>query len=231
MRKGLVLTLVVALAFVASANATVLWDNNIVPNAVAARAISPPAFPNIRVVDDFTIPAGERWDIRDLHMNIIEDTGFVSGTTSELYIYADNNGPTGAPIHSSTTNFTKMATGASYFGRLDYEYWLEEISVQLGAGRYWIGTRNPGATGAGTNYWMTSDGGPDGMGTSTGYFSLNGGNTWTHEGDGWHHAFVITPEPTSALLLGLGAIALIRRRKQVTSLARLIRGSTRRLDE
>jgi hypothetical protein len=213
MRKGLILTLVVALGLVASANAGVLWDNNIVPNGVNGRAISPPSFPNIRVVDDFTVPAGERWDIRDLHMNIIEDTTFQSGTTSELYIYADNNGPTGAPIHSSSTNFTKMATGDTYFGRPDYEYWLEEIRVDLGAGKYWIGTRNPNGGGSGTNYWMTSDGGPDGMGTSDGYFSLDGGNVWQTEGTGWQHAFVITPEPTSALLLGLGALALIRRRK------------------
>jgi hypothetical protein len=212
MRKGLVLTLAVALGLVASANAVVLWDNNIIPKGWNERAISPPSFPNIRVVDDFTIPAGERWNIRDLHMNIIEDTGFVSGTTSELYIYSDSNGPS-ALIHNSTTEFTKMDTGDDYHGRDDYEYWLEEISVQLGAGKYWIGTRNPNGGGSGTNYWMASDGGPDGMGTSDGYFSLDGGNTWRTEGDQWQHAFVITPEPTSALLLGLGAIALIRRRK------------------
>jgi hypothetical protein len=174
------------------ANAPVAWDNNLVTNGVNGRAISPPSFPNIRVVDDFVVLAGERWYIRDLKMDIIEDATFQSGTTSELYIYADNGCTPGALIHNSTTNFTKMATGDQYFGRNNYEYWLEEVSVELGPGKYWIGTRNPNGGGSGTNYWMTSDGGPDGMGTSGGYFSLDGGNTWQSEGCAWQHAFVIS---------------------------------------
>jgi hypothetical protein len=38
---------------------------------------------------------------------------------------------------------------------------------------------------------MTSSGGPDGAGSSTGYFSLDGGNTWQNEGAGWQHAFEV----------------------------------------
>jgi hypothetical protein len=40
---------------------------------------------------------------------------------------------------------------------------------------------------------MTSDGGPDGMSSSTGYFSVDGGTVYTAEGAGWHHAFEINP--------------------------------------
>jgi hypothetical protein len=213
MCRLLVLTMVAVLILVGRAGAGVLWDNNIVTNGVNGRAISPPSFPDIRVVDDFVVPAGERWQIRDLHLNVIEDATFQSGDLSELYLYADNNDQPGAFIHGSTTRLTKMATGANYFGRADYEYWLEDIFVDLGAGRYWIGTRNPNGGGSGTNYWMTSDGGPDGMGGLTGFFSLDRGATWIPEGPDFHHAFVITPEPTSAVLLLAGALALIRRRR------------------
>jgi hypothetical protein len=38
---------------------------------------------------------------------------------------------------------------------------------------------------------MTSDGGADGPGSSTGFFSLDAGATWAPEGDTWHHAFEI----------------------------------------
>ena len=53
--------------------------------------------------------------------------------------------------------------------------------------------RNPDGSGSGTNYWMTSDGGFDGGGTDTGWFSLDAGNSWQPEGAGWQHAFEILP--------------------------------------
>ncbi len=86
-----------------------------------------------------------------------------------------------------------MATGDTYFGRADYEYSIEHIGIELGPGTYWLGFRNLNGDGPekSTNYWMLSDGGADGFGSSTGYFSLDGGDTWEAEGDGFHHAFTI----------------------------------------
>lgn len=40
-----------------TAQSALLWDNNVIPNGVGARALSPPAFPNIRVVDDIVVRA------------------------------------------------------------------------------------------------------------------------------------------------------------------------------
>jgi hypothetical protein len=40
---------------------------------------------------------------------------------------------------------------------------------------------------------MTSDGGFDGAGSDTGWFSLDAGNVWSPEGPTWHHAFEIVP--------------------------------------
>ena len=74
-------------------------------------------------------------------------------------------------------------------------------------------SRNPDGGGAGTNYWMTSDGGE---GTDrTPWFSLDGGNTWQDEGPNEHHAFTITgvPEPSTCLLLGICGLVLLRRRR------------------
>lgn len=53
----------VCLGCTVSASGGILWDNGIVPNGEQGRAVSPPNFPDIRVVDDFTVPEGERWTL------------------------------------------------------------------------------------------------------------------------------------------------------------------------
>ncbi len=192
MRNSLVL--LAALAFSTNAMAGgVLWNNDIVPDEVNGRAISPPLFPEIRVVDDFVIPAGDRWVIRDFHTNIIEDDGWADGGVAEIYIYDDNNNSPGNLILNLTNlPFSKMSTGLIFFEREDFDYWIEDLNIPLGPGRYWIGLRFPNAGGVGTNYWTTSTGQPDGPDTS-GYLSLDAGATWMIEGDPvWDHAFTIT---------------------------------------
>jgi hypothetical protein len=168
------------------------WDNGIVPNGVNGRAISPPSFPDIRVVEDVIVEA-PGCTIVSFHANIIEDASWGDDGMIQVLVYEDTGNGPGALMASVDVEYTKMDTGDDYFGRSDFDYWIEGVNIDLPAGTSWVGIRNPGGAGAGTNYWMTSDGGFDGPGTSTGWFSLDAGNTWADEGATWDHAFEIIP--------------------------------------
>jgi hypothetical protein len=185
------LSIAAPLALAAAAGSCV-WDNNSVTNGFSGRAISPPSFPDIRLVDDIVVRNAQGCEMRLLEATILEDGAFVPGRRLEVYVYEDLDGvPKGGPPRQTVyTNFLRRATGDTYFGRSAYDYTLAP-RIDLEAGRYWIGVRHPDGAGSGTAYWMTSNGGPDGMNSSNGYFSLNAGQTWLPEGPLWHHAFRI----------------------------------------
>jgi hypothetical protein len=178
-----------------TAEVSCIWDNNVITDGVSGRALSPPSFPNIRVVDDFVVPLGG-CIIEDLALAVIEDTTWEDGGIVEVSIRRDGGGgPQRGEegiVERVLRPFSKAGTGDVYFGRTSFEYYVEDVGIPLSAGRYWLGVRNPLGNGSGTNYWITSDGGPDGMESSNGYFSLDGGETFQIEGLRWHHAFVIT---------------------------------------
>lgn len=180
---------VFALASTASAGGLV-WDNNIQTDGGNARALSPPAFPNIRVADDILVPE-TAWLVSGFRMSGIEDDTWNPGTVMELTIYADDNGLPGEVVTVVEGPFTRTPTGERYFDRDEYLYSItlaEDLLV--GEGMQHIGARFPEGGVEGTNYWLTSDGLPDGADT-TGSFSLNEGDTWMNSGPGWHHAFEI----------------------------------------
>ena len=190
------LVLLAALAFSTNAMAQILWDNDIAPDGVNGRAISPPVFPDIRVVDQFVIPKGEEWIIRDFHTNIVEDPDWIDGGVAEIYLYDDaGNSPGNLILNLTNLPFSKMSTGLIFFGREDFDYWIEDLNIPLGPGRYWIGSRYTNGGGAGTNYWLTSTGQPDGPDTS-GWFALDGVNFMIEGDPVWDHAFTITGETT-----------------------------------
>ena len=202
MGRILTIALVVAL-FASGASADTLWNNGLLPNGVSARGISPPAFPAVRVADDFVVPDGETWLIDDAHFNVIEDfdrvpIGWLHNGSLTVTFYEDVNNLPGGIIAERKVDgekFERMLQNDQYFGRDDYDYWATfNDEVHLGAGKYWIGIRNAlgGGCGGCANYWMTSDGGPDGPGSKTGAFSLDEGNTWMDDVNTGHLAFEIS---------------------------------------
>ena len=178
------------------ANGEICWDNDIVPNGYNARALSPPGFPDIRVADDFVVPAGEVFRIVDFHVRVIEEATWIPGDVQRTYIYSDAGGQPGNEILAVDTGFDREFAG-QFFDRDAYDYWVKfDDPIILNSGPYWIGFKQPQGGGAATNYWLTSNGG---QGTGrTGWKSLDNGNTWQDEGPDWHHAFVITCAPPGA---------------------------------
>jgi hypothetical protein len=172
-----------------------LWDNELTPNGINGRAISPPAFPEIRLVDDLLTEGA--WTIEVLRANVIEDTDWRDDLGIAQVVIRRDDGERPMPGEEGIlvrvdSQYTRTATGDQYFGRADFDYQIDDLQIHLDdSTRHWIGIRNPGGSGAGTNYWMTSDGGPDGAESETGWFSLDNGQTWRAEGTTWHHAFEV----------------------------------------
>lgn len=198
------------------AGADLLWDNNIQFNEFSGRATSPPAFPNIRVADDF-LPASA-WVINEARFRASEDAGWRGSGLLEVAVYAHAGPGPGPLLASRTVPYTREEVDCR-FQRCRYLYIadLGNGPIAVAPGHYWIGFRDSGGRGAGTSYWFTSDGGPDGAGTDTGWFSLNAGNTWVPEGARWHHAFEIhgeiVPAPSALVVLALGCARIRRRRR------------------
>lgn len=217
MARNTVFLVLAAVVLVSPAAAEVLWDNGLIFGG-RARAISPPAFPDIRVVDDIVVPDGPGWRIEGFHAGIIEDDEWEDGGITEIYVFDSANDEPGDLLLQVQAPHEKMDTGDEYFGRAYYLYWVPELALELAPGTYWIGLRQPNGGGKGSSYWATSNGGIDGSDSSNGYFSIDRGGKWNAEGVGYHHAFVLEggpiPEPTTGLTLLTGTtLALVGRRR------------------
>jgi len=191
-----------------AARAELVWDNNLDPDGVAAVPLTAPAG---GVADDlhFLAPVA----LTAFRLAVIEDSGFSAGSRFEFTIYADLEGVPGERIRWDVVPYAREATGSSFFGRPVFVYTVPLGGVDLQPGRYWIGGRNADASGTGMNYWLTSDGGPDGAGSFPSARYLGG--AWMPTG--YQQAFElhgrIVPEPRVGLFLLLALARSLARRR------------------
>jgi len=172
----------------------VLWDNHItIKGDVFARAISPPLWRDIRVVDDVLIPQGTRWHVTSAWLNVVEDEGWSPGSRMEMYVWRSGFGgrPGQGIVAWLSAPLRRSATGSSYFNRPAYIHGIEGLVLELDTGVQWVGFRHPDASGRYTAYWLTSDNVDNEGRGSTHFFSVDGGKSWQWAGEGWHSSFIL----------------------------------------
>ena len=143
----------------------------------------------------------------------------------------------GTSVASGTVGITAVSTGLTGFGLNIYRMTTGAVGINLAAGHYWLAVA---PVGDGTNsIFLTTTSGTAGIGTQAGigsplangnsYFdaiSVYGPTGWSRTDNAsvlntgtWDFSYGVTgspvPEPASMAVLGMGALALIRRRRRV----------------
>jgi hypothetical protein len=170
-----------------SSQTALLWNNGLVPADGGGRAVSPPSFPNIRVVDNIIIRE-PGWLITRFNYAGAVDTGWTDGQVTEVYVYAGNleRPYSGQRVATAYGTHRREWVGI-YFGRDYYNWFVEDLELPLGPGDYWLGLRHPNGGGAGTMYWADGAAQGDGIGTPPSWFSLDAGQTWVPSGNEYMH--------------------------------------------
>jgi len=104
-------------------------------------------------LDDFVVPAGEEWTITDFHSFQLWNTYPIgSGTDYLLSFWSDNAGTPGTIFATAVTvSYAEIATGRTWFGRLEYETDYVFEPIVLTEGTYWI---EGNVIGPENNFWM-----------------------------------------------------------------------------
>ncbi len=193
------------------AKAAIVWDNGGPDQALGSEM-------NARVqAENFTLGAASL--VTEVLFWSIEKFGYDGSITWQ--IYSDSAGVPGVALFSgNTAAVTRVPTGVvGLFGVLDeFENSFSVGALPLAAGSYWLGLHNGELffTDDRLYYWeTTSSSNPPTGHEDEAPFGVGG---WFNNGQ--EHAFQVigaqgvVPEPGTMALLGLGGLAVLRRRRR-----------------
>ena len=186
--------------------------------------------------DDFNIGNATITSIfGDWFVNPVDLTSSFTTANYQIRSGITDTNSGGTLVASGTVAITAVNTGLTGFGLSIYRMTTAAINVPLAAGTYWV-TMEPKGDGANSIYVTTANG-TVGIGSQAGigtplangnsYFdavSVYGPAGWSRTDNGsvlgagtWDFSYGINasaaPEPASMAILGIGAMALIRRRR------------------
>lgn len=150
--------LVLAVALATPAMADDLWVNSSDTDGLngLSNATEVPFGFRRMLLDDFTIPTGDSWDINGIRwLHIWNALPPGSGTGLEIQFRSDSGGTPGTILTSllSSNTYSEVGTGRSWFGRQEAASEASFDTVTLGEGTYWIEAT---IVGTDNNFWMTA---------------------------------------------------------------------------
>jgi hypothetical protein len=181
-----------------------------------------------RLYDDFNV-TGAGWNVNGVFINVLSAVPQADILTFTWEIRSGvTTGSGGTLLFSGSNAATVTTTGRTGFSRPEYNVLVSGLNINLAAGTYWLGGK-VGGNGTSNDMFVSTTSGANAIGTPPGnngnafWDSVDFAQTWQPAtaifGTGtWDLSMGVTgtpvPEPATFAIVGIGALALLRRRKK-----------------